>query len=146
MTMALRNHENGKTRRHLVGASLLALSLFGTLGTAHAQSTVAAQTEAGATYTTPSPFGPLKHVTAGLLNVAYAETGPANGPVVILLHGWPYDIHSYDEVAPLLAAKGYRVLMPYARGYGDTHFCPIKPCAMVNRPRWPATSSTSWMR
>jgi pimeloyl-ACP methyl ester carboxylesterase len=56
------------------------------------------------------------------LNVAYAETGPADGPVVILLHGWPYDIHSYDAVAPLLAAKGYRVLMPYARGYGDTHF------------------------
>jgi hypothetical protein len=70
----------------------------------------------------PSPFGPLKHVQAGLLDVAYAETGPAQGPVVILLHGWPYDIHSYDEVAPLLAAKGYRVLMPYARGYGDTHF------------------------
>lgn len=68
------------------------------------------------------PFGALNHVNAGLLNVAYAEVGPADGPVVILLHGWPYDIHSYSEVAPLLAAKGYRVLIPYARGYGDTHF------------------------
>ncbi|RAO78181.1 alpha/beta fold hydrolase [Dyella jiangningensis] len=67
-------------------------------------------------------WGPLKHVHAGVLDVAYAEMGPADGPVVILLHGWPYDIHSYDQVAPALAAKGYRVLVPYARGYGDTHF------------------------
>jgi pimeloyl-ACP methyl ester carboxylesterase len=68
------------------------------------------------------PWGPLKHVHAGVLDVAYAEMGPADGPVVILLHGWPYDIHSYAEVAPALAAKGYRVLVPYARGYGDTRF------------------------
>jgi pimeloyl-ACP methyl ester carboxylesterase len=68
------------------------------------------------------PWGPLKHVNAGVLDVAYAEMGPADGPVVILLHGWPYDIHSYEKVAPALAAKGYRVLVPYARGYGDTHF------------------------
>lgn len=67
-------------------------------------------------------LGPLKHVKAGVLDVAYAELGPAEGPVVILLHGWPYDIHSYAVVAPALAAKGYRVLVPYARGYGDTHF------------------------
>lgn len=67
-------------------------------------------------------LGPLKHVHAGVLDVAYAELGPANGPVVILLHGWPYDIHSYQEVAPALAAKGYRVLVPYARGYGETRF------------------------
>jgi hypothetical protein len=124
MKMALQN-KTGKTRHRLVGSSILALTLFGVLGAAHAQTTAAAQptsANAGATHATPSPFGPLKHVNAGLLDVAYAETGPANGPVVILLHGWPYDIHSYDEVAPLLAAKGYRVLMPYARGYGDTHF------------------------
>ena len=125
MTMALRNSNPGKTRRHLVGPSILALTLFGVLGAAHAQTAATAQpavAPAGTTQAAPSPFGPLKHVNAGLLDVAYAETGPANGPVVILLHGWPYDIHSYDEVAPLLAAKGYRVLMPYARGYGDTHF------------------------
>jgi len=70
----------------------------------------------------PAPWGVLKHVHAGVLDVAYAEMGPANGPVVILLHGWPYDIHSYAEVAPALAAKGYRVLVPYARGYGETRF------------------------
>jgi pimeloyl-ACP methyl ester carboxylesterase len=68
------------------------------------------------------PWGPLKHVRAGVLDVAYAEMGPANGPVVILLHGWPYDIHSYEQVAPALASKGYRVLVPYARGYGETRF------------------------
>jgi pimeloyl-ACP methyl ester carboxylesterase len=68
------------------------------------------------------PWGPLKHVRAGVLDVAYAEMGPADGPVVILLHGWPYDIHSYEDVAPALAAKGYRVLVPYARGYGETRF------------------------
>ncbi|WPN55871.1 alpha/beta hydrolase [Pseudomonas sp. P9_31] len=124
MKMALRN-KTGKTRHRLVGSSILAFTLFSVLGAAHAQTTAATQPtaiNAGATHATPSPFGPLKHVNAGLLNVAYAETGPADGPVVILLHGWPYDIHSYDEVAPLLAEKGYRVLMPYARGYGDTHF------------------------
>ncbi|POA64141.1 alpha/beta fold hydrolase [Pseudomonas sp. GW531-T4] len=116
-------------RNHTIGASILALSLFGLLGTAQAQTPAAAQPgagSAGTTYAAPSPFGPLKHVNAGLLDVAYAETGPADGPVVILLHGWPYDIHSYDEVAPLLAAKGYRVLMPYARGYGDTRFLSAK--------------------
>ncbi|MGN6739667.1 alpha/beta fold hydrolase [Dyella sp.] len=61
-----------------------------------------------------------------MLDVAYAELGPADGPVVILLHGWPYDIHSYERVAPMLAAKGYRVLVPYARGYGDTRFLSAK--------------------
>ncbi len=71
-------------------------------------------------------FGALKHVKAGLLDVSYAEAGPADGPVVILLHGWPYDIHSYTDVAPALARKGYRVLIPYARGYGDTRFLSAK--------------------
>jgi pimeloyl-ACP methyl ester carboxylesterase len=67
-------------------------------------------------------FGPLKQVDAGLLNVGYAETGPADGLAVILLHGWPYDIHSYVDVAPLLASAGYRVIVPYLRGYGSTRF------------------------
>ena len=69
-----------------------------------------------------SPFGPMKEVEAGLLNVSYATAGPADGPAVILLHGWPYDIHSYAEVAPQLAAAGYRVIIPYLRGYGSTRF------------------------
>lgn len=67
-------------------------------------------------------FGPLKQVDAGVLNVGYAEVGPASGRPVILLHGWPYDIHSYVEVVPLLAAKGYRAIVPYLRGYGTTRF------------------------
>ncbi|GLW14714.1 hypothetical protein Stsp01_14570 [Streptomyces sp. NBRC 13847] len=67
-------------------------------------------------------FGPLKQVRAGVLNVGYAEAGPAHGPAVLLLHGWPYDIHSYVAVAPLLAAKGYRVIVPYLRGHGTTRF------------------------
>jgi pimeloyl-ACP methyl ester carboxylesterase len=73
-------------------------------------------TSAAATETT------LKQIDAGLLNVGYAEAGPADGPVVLLLHGWPYDIHSYDDVAPLLAAEGYRAIIPYLRGYGTTRF------------------------
>jgi pimeloyl-ACP methyl ester carboxylesterase len=67
-------------------------------------------------------FRSLKQINAGLLNVGYAEDGPEDGPAVILLHGWPYDIHSYVDVAPLLAAKGYRVIVPYLRGYGTTRF------------------------
>src|SRR5437870_7177400 len=67
-------------------------------------------------------FGPLKQIDAGVLNVGYAEAGPPGGRPVILLHGWPYDIHTYVDVAPLLAAKGYRVIVPYLRGYGTTRF------------------------
>ncbi|HJW37124.1 MAG TPA: alpha/beta fold hydrolase, partial [Candidatus Udaeobacter sp.] len=67
-------------------------------------------------------FSPLKQVDAGLLNVGYAEAGPANGRPVILLHGWPYDIHSFVDVTPLLASAGYRVIVPYLRGYGTTRF------------------------
>jgi pimeloyl-ACP methyl ester carboxylesterase len=69
-----------------------------------------------------SPFGALKQVDAGLLSVGYAEAGPADGPAVILLHGWPYDIHSYAAVAPSLASAGFRVIVPYLRGYGPTRF------------------------
>src|SRR2546421_10923656 len=67
-------------------------------------------------------LGAVKQIDAGVLNVGYAEAGPANGPVVILLHGWPYDIHSFVDVAPLLAQAGYRVIVPYVRGYGTTRF------------------------
>src|SRR5690348_13249969 len=67
-------------------------------------------------------FGAVKQVDAGLLNVGYAEAGPPNGPAVLLLHGWPYDIQSYADVTPLLTAKGYRVIVPHLRGYGTTRF------------------------
>jgi pimeloyl-ACP methyl ester carboxylesterase len=71
---------------------------------------------------TDASFGPLKQIDAGLLNVGYAEAGPADGPAVVLLHGWPYDIHSFVDVAPLLAQAGYRVIVPHLRGYGTTRF------------------------
>ena len=69
-----------------------------------------------------SPFGALKQVDADPLSIGYAEVGPADGPAILLLHGWPYDIHAFVDVAPLLAAAGYRVIVPYLRGYGDTRF------------------------
>jgi pimeloyl-ACP methyl ester carboxylesterase len=71
---------------------------------------------------TNASFASLKQIDAGLLNIGYAEEGPSNGPVAVLLHGWPYDIYSFIEVAPLLAAAGYRVIVPYLRGYGTTRF------------------------
>jgi pimeloyl-ACP methyl ester carboxylesterase len=67
-------------------------------------------------------FGALKQIDAGVLNVGYAEAGPSDGPAVMLLHGWPYDIHSFVDVAPLLAAAGYRVIVPHLRGHGTTRF------------------------
>ncbi|MFP3492672.1 alpha/beta hydrolase [Pseudomonas sp. SIMBA_059] len=96
----------------------LALSPLGVVGVANAEMPETNIPHA----VSQSSFGALKHIKAGLLEVAYAEVGPANGQAVILLHGWPYDIDSYANVAPLLAAKGYRVLIPYARGYGGTRF------------------------
>jgi len=87
-------------------------------GSAHAQS---APAPAGAGRALAS-FGPLRQVDAGLLNVGFVDMGPADGPVVILLHGWPYDIHSFADVAPLLAAAGHRVIVPHLRGHGSTRF------------------------
>src|SRR5262245_46368308 len=71
---------------------------------------------------TNTSFRSLKQIDAGVLNVGYAEAGPADGPVVLLLHGWPYDIYSFVDVAPLLASAGYRAIVPYLRGYGSTRF------------------------
>jgi pimeloyl-ACP methyl ester carboxylesterase len=89
-------------------------------------------------------FPPLKQVDAGLLSVSYAEAGPAAGPPVILLHGWPYDIHSFEEVAPILAGRGYRVIMPYLRGYDGTRF--LSPDTMRNgQPAALATDATALM-
>jgi pimeloyl-ACP methyl ester carboxylesterase len=102
-------------RRRFLGTAgaTLAAAQFGMTGA------VAAQTSN--TNTTTS-FGPLKQIDAGLLNLGYAEAGPADGPPVILLHGWPYDIHAFADVAPVLAQAGYRVIVPYLRGYGTTRF------------------------
>jgi len=91
------------------------------LARADASTAVAGQARAIRNGGTQS-FGPMKQVDAGVLSVGYAEAGPPRGPVVILLHGWPYDIHSFVEVAPLLASAGYRVIVPHLRGYGTTRF------------------------
>jgi pimeloyl-ACP methyl ester carboxylesterase len=109
-------------RRHFLGAATVtvAAAQLGIIGSAAAQR-VEAKMPAIKPGTNTS-FGPLKQINAGVLNVGYAEAGPANGPVVILLHGWPYDIHSFVDVAPLLASAGYRVIIPYLRGYGTTRF------------------------
>jgi pimeloyl-ACP methyl ester carboxylesterase len=112
-------------RRQFVGAAAVtvAAAQLGIVGSASAQpgETKATQPRVARSGAHTS-FETLKQIDAGVLNVGYAETGPANAPAVILLHGWPYDIHSFVDVAPLLAAAGYRVIIPYLRGYGATRF------------------------
>jgi pimeloyl-ACP methyl ester carboxylesterase len=78
-------------------------------------------------------FGALRQVEAGVLNVGYLHTGPNNGPVAVLLHGWPYDIHSFGEVAPLLTAEGHRVIVPYLRGTARRASCPTRRFATANK-------------
>ena len=78
--------------------------------------------DTGTTPGTGASFGPVKQIEAGVLDTGYVEAGPADGPAVVLLHGWPYDIHSFADVAPALAAAGYRVIVPFVRGYGTTRF------------------------
>jgi pimeloyl-ACP methyl ester carboxylesterase len=110
-------------RRRFFGAAALTIATaeLGLIGSAHAQASKTVQLPAIKPGTNTS-FAPLKQIDAGALNVGYAEAGPANGPVVLLLHGWPYDIHAFVDVAPLLASAGYRVIVPYLRGYGTTRF------------------------
>src|ERR1700694_2891687 len=110
------NHD----RRRLIGAAVLTLAAaeLATIASADAQSGKIRPIKPG----TNTSFGSLKQIDAGLLNIGYAEAGPADGPAVILLHGWPYDIHSFVDVTPLLASAGYRVIVPYLRGYGTTRF------------------------
>src|SRR5215216_4221465 len=105
-------------RRFFSSAAMtLAAGRVGLFDVAHAQSGTTTQAVASGTH---ASFASLKQITAGVLNVGYAEAGPANGPAVLLLHGWPYDIHTYVDVAPQLASAGYRVIIPYLRGYGTT--------------------------
>jgi len=118
---------NRGRRRFLGAAGAAALAVgavgLGTTGTANAQASGEkaagpSASEAG----TSTSFGPVKQIEAGVLNVGYVEAGPSDGRPVLLLHGFPYDIHSFAEVAPLLAAQGYRVIVPYMRGHGTTTF------------------------
>jgi pimeloyl-ACP methyl ester carboxylesterase len=110
-----------RQRRRFLGAATatVAAAQLGMIGSAAAQPAPRAPAVKPGTHTS---FGPLKQIDAGVLNVGYADAGPADGPPVILLHGWPYDIHSFADVAPALASAGYRVIIPYLRGYGTTRF------------------------
>jgi pimeloyl-ACP methyl ester carboxylesterase len=110
------NHD----RRRLLGTAVLTVAAaeLATIGSADAQSRKINPIKPG----TNTSFSSLKQIDAGVLNVGYAEAGPATGLPVILLHGWPYDIYSYVDVAPLLASAGYKVIVPYLRGYGTTRF------------------------
>jgi pimeloyl-ACP methyl ester carboxylesterase len=128
--MPLLEEINFQRRRFFSQAALtIAATQFGMLGSASALTSK----EAGAKVPpikagTHTSFDSLKQIDAGLLNVGYAEAGPANGTAVILLHGWPYDIYSFADVAPLLASAGYRVIVPYLRGYGSTQFLLSDTC------------------
>ena len=110
-------------RRRFFGAAAatIATAQLGLIGSADAQASPTKTLPAIKPGTNTS-FAALKQIGAGVLNVGYAEAGPADGPPVLLLHGWPYDIYSYVDVAPLLASAGYRVIVPYLRGYGTTRF------------------------
>ena len=122
-------------RRFFRTAALsIAAAQFGMIGSADAQPGKAKSAQLPAIKPgTNTSFASLKQIDAGVLNVGYAEAGPADGPVVVLLHGWPYDIHSFVDVAPLLASAGYRVIVPYLRGYGTTRFLSER-----HAPQWPA--------
>jgi pimeloyl-ACP methyl ester carboxylesterase len=112
--------DQGRRRFAGVAALALAAAKLGLASPASAQTKASSLPEVKPGANTS--FGPLKQIDAGVLNVGYAEAGPANGAPVMLLHGWPYDIYSFVDVAPALAAAGYRVIAPYVRGYGTTRF------------------------
>ncbi|OCC05897.1 alpha/beta hydrolase [Labrys sp. WJW] len=110
-----------QSRRGLLGTLAFGavLAQLGAIGAASAQANSTSTASGRGAHTS---FAALKQVKAGVLDVGYAEAGPADGAPMLLLHGWPYDIHSYVDVAPILAAAGYRVIVPYLRGYGSTRF------------------------
>ncbi|ALK95913.1 alpha/beta hydrolase [Massilia sp. WF1] len=105
----MKTHDKQSSIGLLAAAATLAAASFALPGLAQAE-------------THTRSFATIRQVEAGVLNVGYVDEGPANGPVVILLHGWPYDIHSYIDVVPLLTRAGYRVIVPHLRGYGTTRF------------------------
>ncbi len=119
-----RSEEVNRQRRRFVGAAVVGLAAAEVtlMGSADAQSGQSVLRGPPAPQNAMTKLGPLRHIAAGVLSVAYYEAGPADGPPVLLLHGWPYDIHSYVDVAPMLAARGCRVIVPHLRGHGTTRF------------------------
>jgi hypothetical protein len=134
----------GCDRRRVLGAALAALGVpelvMNGSGSGRSGSGTRAATSSGRARTSDS-LGTLKQIAAGVLNVGYADAGPAGGRPVILLHGWPYDIHSFVDVVPLLASAGYRLIVPYLRGYGTTSFLSSETFRMASRRPSPSTSS-----
>jgi len=110
------------SRRRLLGAAAIGVAVAELRLTGVASAQTSSASVAAIKPGTNTSFAPFKQIDAGLLNVGYAEAGPASGSPVLLLHGWPYDIYSFVDVAPLLAAAGYRVIVPFLRGYGTTRF------------------------
>jgi hypothetical protein len=118
------SEEINSDRRRFLGFAMMTAAAARSGMTSFSSAAINKMSAGEGIMTAPSvrAFDSLKQIDAGVLNVGYAETGPAGGPAVILLHGWPYDIHAFVDVAPILAAKGYRVIMPYLRGFGTTRF------------------------
>lgn len=119
------SNEVDPQRRNFLGAAAITIAATPLFKMSLAEAATGAAKSASLPSIKPgtnTSFAPLKQVNAGSLNMGYAEAGPADGPPVILLHGWPYDIYSFVDVAPLLAAKGYRVIVPFLRGFGSTRF------------------------
>ncbi|WP_213955849.1 alpha/beta hydrolase [Variovorax sp. dw_954] len=117
------SNQVNRQRRNFLGSAVagIATAELGFIGSAHAQ-TPSPATPAAAPAGAPQKLGPIRQIKAGELDVGYYEAGPANGIPVLLMHGYPYDIHSYADVAPLLAARGCRVIVPHLRGHGTTRF------------------------
>jgi pimeloyl-ACP methyl ester carboxylesterase len=118
------SEEFNNDRRRFLGKAMMTLAAarFGMTSLSSTQINGMSAGEGIMTAPSSRTFDSLKQIDAGVLNVGYAESGPANGPAVVLLHGWPYDIHAFADVAPFLATRGYRVIIPYLRGYGTTRF------------------------
>src|SRR3954471_3200988 len=119
------SEEINSDRRNFLGKAMMTIAAA-RLRTSEISASGIGETSARKASSGSSPaqvsFTSVKQIDAGVLNVGYAEVGPTTGPAVVLLHGWPYDIHSYVDVAPLLTSAGYRVIVPYLRGYGTTRF------------------------
>jgi pimeloyl-ACP methyl ester carboxylesterase len=108
-----------RNRRQFIGSAVMGLAAAKLAGLGGAAAGAAGR---GAARRPEAPFGPVRRVDAGVLEIGYVDAGPIDGPAVLLFHGWPYDIHAFADVVPLLSAAGFRVIVPYLRGYGSTRF------------------------
>ena len=141
--------ETNSDRRRFLGAAAMALAatqlgMFGCTNEKQPSTAVAAVDPPTNGAGKNKSFDSLKQIEAGVLNVGYAEAGPADGPAVILLHGWPYDIYSFVDVTPMLASAGFHVIVPYFAGMARQHFFPAKPSAM-DSSRWSRWTSSRLM-